>query len=372
MKPRARRWAAREPSRITRLLGLAVFAAVLFSVPAVFTRIEPYTMSDGVQMAILAIAALGLVPLTGYANQISLGQAAFYGTGAYTSAILTAHSGWNPWLALLIGAVVAGGGAYVLGLFIFRVSGHYLALATIALGLVLARVARQLTITGGSEGLPGIPYLTVLGTELTGDVAYYYFAAAVLLVATMVVGLVVRSSLGRSLTAVGDSAFAAAASGIDIARYKRVAFVLAAVLAALAGSLYAHWVTYVDVHTLDLLLSIQMLIVVAVGGMRSVWGPAVGAFVVVSLVRFSKEWLPALSEKAGGQVEIVAYGVALILVLLFLPRGVVGEIADLFTRLGASSPPLPASASPAASAGGGDAASAGSAARPAPVGKERS
>ncbi|HEX5541757.1 MAG TPA: branched-chain amino acid ABC transporter permease [Micromonospora sp.] len=333
-----------------RLLGYAVFATILFTIPAIFTRVPPYTMSDGVQMAILAIAALGLVPLTGYANQISLGQAAFYGTGAYASAILTVHSGWNLWLALLVGAALAGGGAYLLGLFIFRVTGHYLALATIALGLVLAIVARQLAITGGSEGLPGIPYLSVFGFELTGDVNYYYFVAAVLLVATLVVGLVVRSSLGRSLIAVGDSAFAAAASGIDIARYKRVAFVLAAVLAAVAGSLYAHWVTYVDVHTLDLLLSIQLLIIVAVGGLRSVWGAAVGSFIIVSLVRFSKEWLPVLSQKAGGQVEIVAYGAALILVLLFLPHGVVGGFNDLAARLRpARGPVAPGSPSPAGS-----------------------
>lgn len=331
---------------MSRLLGYAVFAAILFSVPGLFTRVDPYTMSDGVQMAVLAIAALGLVPLTGYAKQISLGQAAFYGIGAYASAILTTHSGWNPWLAMLVGAALAGFGAYLLGLFIFRVTGHYLALATIALGLVLGIVARQLAITGGSEGIAGIPYLSLFGVELIGDVNYYYFVAAVLLLATLLVGLVVRSSLGRSLIAVGDSAFAAAASGIDIARYKRIAFVLAAVLASVAGSLYAHWVTYVDVHTLDLLLSIQMLIVVAVGGMQTVWGAAVGSFIVVSLVRFSKEWLPALSEKAGGQVEIVAYGMALILVLLFLPRGVVGGFADLVARLRSGRPSDPAPAVP--------------------------
>ncbi|HEX6968491.1 MAG TPA: branched-chain amino acid ABC transporter permease [Micromonosporaceae bacterium] len=340
------------------LLGYAIFAAILYAIPGIFTRVHPYTMSDGVQMAILAIAALGLIPLTGYANQISLGQAAFYGTGAYASAILTTHSGWSPWLAMLVGAALAGGGAYLLGLFIFRVSGHYLALATIALGLVLAIVARQLAITGGSEGIPGVPYLSLFGVEVVGDVDYYYLTATALLLATLVVGLVVRSSLGRSLTAVGDSAFAAAASGIDIARYKRVAFVLAAVLAAVAGSLYAHWVTYIDVHTLDLLLSIQMLIVVAVGGMRTVWGAALGSFIVVSLVRFSKEWLPALSEKAGGQVEIVAYGTALILVLLFLPRGVAGGFADLFHRLRSTAGTAREPASAVAAAGAGTAEAA--------------
>ncbi len=316
------------------VLPYAVFTGALLLVPAVFTRIEPYTMSDGVQMAILAIAALGLVPLTGYAGQVSIGQAAFYGTGAYSSAILTVRYGWSPWLAALAGVLICGVSAYLLGRLLFRIAGHYLALATIALGLVLGTVARQLSVTGGSEGLPGVPYLVPFGITIFGDVDYYYLVAGVLLVATVLVGWVVRSAMGRGLTAVGDSAIGAASSGIDIARYKRTAFILAAVLASVAGSLYAHWITYVDVHTFDLLLSIQLLIVVTVGGLRTPFGAAMGALIVVSLVRFAKDWLPALSEKAGGQVEIVAYGLALIVVLLYLPRGVIGALGDATAAAG--------------------------------------
>lgn len=318
---------------IRLMLPHAIFLVVLLLVPAVFTRVPLYTMGNGVYMAILAIAALGLVPLTGFAGQISIGQAAFYGIGAYFSAILTAKSGLPPYLAALLGMLTAGVVAYLLGRFLFRVAGHYLALATLGLGLVLTIVASQLEITGGTEGIVGIPSLAPLGFEILGDVNYYYVVAAVLLVAVVVVDVLVRSWLGRSLTAVGDSPHAAASAGIDIGARKRLAFVVAAVLAAAGGSLYAHWASYVDQHTTDLLLSLQLLIIATVGGLRTVWGPVVGAFVVVSLLQVAQELFPQLSERVGGQAEIVLYGLALILVLLFLPRGLAGWFQELGQRV---------------------------------------
>jgi branched-chain amino acid transport system permease protein len=307
-----------------RVLPYAVFVAALLLVPFVFTRVAPYTMADGVLLVILALAGLGLVPLTGYAGQVSLGQAAFYGIGAYSSAVLTVKFHGSPWLGMLLGAVLAGLFAYLIGLVLFRVAGHYLALATIAIGLVLGVVVRQLGLTGGEQGLPGVPSLTVFGTRIAGDVNFYYLAAGLLLVATVVVGVVCRSAFARTLLAVGDSPVAAAAAGIEPAVAKRAVFTLSAVLAALAGSLYAQWSGFVDASTMALNLSIQLLIVVTVGGRRSVFGAFVGAFVVVSLVRFSNDWLPSLSEHAGGQLELIAYGLVLVLVLRLLPRGIVG------------------------------------------------
>lgn len=322
-------------TRIVReLLPYAIFVGVLLLVPAVFTRVPLYTMGNGVQMAIVAIAALGLVPLTGYAGQISIGQAAFYGTGAYASALFTLNVGLSPLVAAAIGMAIAAGAAYLIGLLLFRVEGHYLALATIGLGLVCSIAARELELTGKSEGLPGVPFLEPFGIPLVGnDVGYYYLAAGVLFVAVVAVRAWVRSRIGRSLTAVGDSPVAAAASGINIAARKRLAFVVAAALASVGGSLYAHWVGYVDPSTLDLLLSLQLLIIATVGGLRTVWGAPVGAFGIISLVQISQETLPQISEKVGGQTEVIAYGVALVLTLLFLPDGVAGAGANLGRRL---------------------------------------
>jgi branched-chain amino acid transport system permease protein len=338
LRPAVWRW-------LRRVLPYAVFVAALLLVPAVFTRVAPYTMADGVQLVILALAGLGMVPLTGYAGQVSLGQAAFYGIGAYSSAVLTVQLDGNPWLGFVLGAVLAGLFAYLVGLVLFRVGGHYLALATIAIGLVLGVVVKQLGLTGGEQGLVGVPSLTVFGVRFADDVNFYYLAMAVLLVATVLVGVLCRSAFARGLLAVGDSPVAAAAAGIEPAVAKRAVFALSAVLAALAGSLYAHWSGYVNDSTMGLTLSIQLLIVVTVGGRRSVFGPFVGAFVVVSLVRFSNDWLPGVSQHAGGQLELIAYGLALVLVLRLLPRGLAGGVGGALGRL------LPARASRSVVAG---------------------
>jgi branched-chain amino acid transport system permease protein len=325
-------------ARLPAALPYAGFLGGLLLVPALFTRVPLYTMGNGVHMAVVAVAALGLVPLTGYAMQVSIGQAAFYGTGAYASAVLTVRHGLPSPLAAATGMALAAAAAWLLGLLLFRVEGHYLALATIGLGLVLTIVARQVEVTGGAEGLPGVPALAPFGVGLAGDLAYYYLAAAVLFVAVVAVGALLRSRVGRSLVAVGDSPAAAAASGIDIAARKRLAFVVSAVLAAAAGSLYAHWVGYVDPSTLDLPLSLQLLIVATAGGLRTVWGAPVGAFLVMSLLQVSQETLPRLSERVGGQTETVAYGLALVLVLLLLPEGVAGTAGNALARLRRRSP----------------------------------
>jgi branched-chain amino acid transport system permease protein len=315
-------------ARLPAALPYVGFLGGLLLVPALFTRVPLYTMGNGVHMAVVAIAALGLVPLTGYAMQVSIGQAAFYGTGAYASAVLTVRHGLPSPIAAAAGMALAAAAAYLLGLLLFRVEGHYLALATLGLGLVLTIVARQVEVTGGAEGLPGVPALAPFGVELVGDLAFYYLAAGVLFVAVVAVGALLRSRVGRSLVAVGDSPAAAAASGIDIAARKRLAFVVSAVLAAAAGALYAHWVGYVDPSALDLPLSLQLLIVATVGGLRTVWGAPVGAFLVVSLLQISQETLPRVSERVGGQTETIAYGLVLVLVLvlvlLLLPDGVAG------------------------------------------------
>jgi len=310
----------------------ALFAALLLLVPAVFTRLPFYTMSTAVQIGILAIATLGLTLLMGYAGQISIGQAAFYGIGAYTSAILTTRSGIPPLLALVVGAVLSGAVAYLVGRFIFRVRGHYLALATLAFGLTLGFIARQLELTGGASGIVDIPRLAVGPLVLRGDLRYYYLVAAVLFVLVVLARNLVRSLFGRALMALGDSEIAASSAGVDIARHKRTVFVVAAVFASLAGSLYAHWVTFVDYHTLDLLLSLQLLIMATVGGLRTVWGAPVGAFIVITLSQGAKELLPRLPTNVGGQFEIAVYGIALILVVLFLPRGVMGGLLDAAAR----------------------------------------
>lgn len=315
-------------ARMRPLLPYAVCLVALLLVPPVFTRVPFFTMSTGVQMAIMAIATLGLTLLMGHAGQISIGQAAFFGIGAFSSAILTTRYGIAPIAAMVFGMALAGMVAYVVGLGIFRVRGHYLALATIAFGLSLGYLARQVEITGGVSGILDVPHLAIGPVMFRSDLSVYYLAAAVLFVVLVLGRNLTRSMFGRSLVALGDSEMAASSSGIDTARHKRTVFVIAAVFAALAGSLQAHWITFVDYHTLDLLLSIQILIMASVGGLGTVWGAPVGAFLVISLSQAAKETLPMVFPNVGGQFEIVVYGLALIIVLLFLPSGVAGWMVE--------------------------------------------
>jgi branched-chain amino acid transport system permease protein len=313
----------------SRWLGYAAFGGVLLLVPAVFTRVAFFNMAIAVLMCLFAIAALGLVPLTGRAGQISLGQAAFYGVGGYTSAVLTTRWHLAGPLAIVAGMVLAGVLAWLVGLFIFRVQGHYLALATLAFGLALSFLAGQLPVTGAAAGIPDVPRLRGLGVVIGSDLSMFYLAGAVLLVAVVVVDTALRSALGRALTALGDSAVATASCGVSVQRLRRGAFVLAAVLGALAGSLYAHWTSFVDPDLLGLLNSVQLLVVVAIGGMQTVWGAPLGAFVIVTLSQAAKDLVPAVLPNAVGSYEVTVYGIALILVLLFLPRGVGGGLIGL-------------------------------------------
>ncbi|GLY07964.1 branched-chain amino acid ABC transporter permease [Actinoplanes sp. NBRC 101535] len=306
-----------------RCAAHGVFAAVVLSAPALFTRMPFYTLSTAVLMVMLAIGALGLVPLTGLARQVSLGQAAFYGIGGYTSAVLSTRYGIDGWTAMACGAVLAGALAWLLGLAIFRAQGHYLTLATLALGIALSALAGQLPVTGRNAGVAGIPPLEAFGIRLDGDLSVFYAFAGMLVLCVLAVDCLLRSGFGRALTAAGDSPLATAGSGVDIARLRRAAFVLAAVLASIAGSGYAYWYRYIDPGIMGLLSSVELLIIVTVGGTRSVWGPALGAFTVISLSQLSKQYLPG----TGGTYELTIYGAALILTLLLLPDGLVGAFA---------------------------------------------
>ena len=262
---------------------------------------------------------------------MSIGQAAFYGSGAYLSAILTVRSGFAPFLAMALGAFAAGAGGWVVGKAIFRARGHYLAMATLAFGLVAFFVAKELDVTGGPSGLPGIPKLGIGTFALDSDFRYYWLVAGVLFVVVLLAENLVRSRVGRALRAIGDSEVAAATSGVEVARHKVVVFVVGAMFTSVAGSLYAHWVTYVDPSVADLLLSIQLVIMATVGGLRSVWGAPIGAFVIVTLSQWAREVMPRLFPRAGGEYEITVYGIALIVILLFVPDGIAGGVSRLLS-----------------------------------------
>jgi branched-chain amino acid transport system permease protein len=306
--------------RYPNAFGLTLFALALALLPLGMT--SPYLLSTAVFIGIATIVTLGLCLLMGYAGQISLGHAAFYGIGAYVSAVLTVKLDVSPWLAMLAGVVVTGAAAYVIGKLIFRLSEHYLAVATLGLGIVVFLVFGELREwTGGSSGLPGVPGLTVGGYVLAGDVAYYYLVWGVVILLMAASLNVVNSRVGRALRAIHASELAADSAGIDAGHYKLQVLVLSAVYASLAGSLYVHYMRFVSPQPFDFTASVRLVVMAAVGGLASVWGAPFGAAAVILLTVLLREALPLVVNNASGEHTVIVYGIILVLIMLFMPEG---------------------------------------------------
>ena len=298
-------------------MGLFVVGAALVGV---VVR-DAYYLSILTFIAIHSIIAVGLCLLIGYAGQISLGHAAFYALGAYTSAILTTKSGWSPWLALPVAILVSCVVAYVLGVPALRLKGHYLAMATLGFGMIVNIVLKEFTaVTGGNSGLTDIPALSIGGLALSTDRRFYFLAWLAASAVLLFSANVADSRAGRALRAVHGSEQAAAISGVDIARYKIKVFVLSAGYAAVAGFLYAHYVKFISPQPFDFKFSIELLVMVMLGGAASVWGGLFGAAVVTVLGEVLRNL---------GDYDIVAFGVILTVVMIVLPVGVLGWIGRI-------------------------------------------
>lgn len=267
-------------------------------------------------VGIYTLITIGLSLLMGYAGQISLGHAAFFGIGAYVSGILTVHYGWNPWFSLLCGIVVCVGVAFAIGIPALRLQGHYLAMGTLAFGIVVFIVFSEETeITGGPDGMGGIPGLGLFGFEFDSIVSYYYLVWTIVAVVFLLSVNLIQSKTGRALRAIHSSPIAAGTLGINVPYYKAQIFVYSAVLASIAGSLYAHYVNFINPGSFDISFSIHLIIMIVVGGMHSIWGAVLGALLITFL---SFEWLEAFHE-----FEVLAFGAILLLATVFFPEGLV-------------------------------------------------
>ena len=267
---------------------------------------------------LFAIVAVGLNLLFGYAGKISFGHNAFMAMGAYASGILTTGAGLPPLGALVAGAAGTGVVAFLLGAPILRLRGHYLAMATLALGEITIIVSTRWTeVTGGLTGIPGVPDFQVLGVAFDTKTKLYYLIWAVALGGLCLSFRVIDSRFGRALRALGAHEAAAEALGVPVVRYRVQVFVLSAVYAAVAGGLYAHFLNYVNGTFFDLPVMVELMAMLVVGGIGTRWGPIVGA---VPLMWVSQ----SLGRYADYSLLIFGalYGVA----LLFLPRGLCGEL----------------------------------------------
>lgn len=272
-------------------------------------------------IGIHTILVVGLNLLMGYAGQISLGHAAFFGLGAYTSGILTATYGLNPWLALLAGLILSGSAAFLIGVPALKLRGYYLAMATLGFGVIVYIVFTELqTWTGGPSGLAGIPALRLAGFSFdTPHRLYLLIWLTVFLVLALSASLV-DSRVGRALRALHDSEAAAESLGVNTRRLKLQIFVWSALYASLAGSLYAHTLNFIAPSSFDIMFSIKLVTMVVVGGMASIWGSLLGAGVLTVL----PELLAFFHD-----FEVVIFGSILMVVIIFLPRGLVRGLLDL-------------------------------------------
>ncbi len=299
----------------SRWKALLALAALLVVLPWLLPN--TYVLDVVNRIGINAIAVIGLNLVMGYAGQVSLGHAGFFGLGAYTSAILTARYGWPPLVAMGAGMVGTGLLAFAVARPILRLRGHYLAMATLGLGIIVSIViTNESAWTGGPDGMP-VDALNVAGWAPTGEFQWYWIIAACLWLAAWFAGNLVDSPVGRALRALHGSEAAAQSVGVDVARYKARVFTISAVFASFAGSLFAHYVGFITPQVASFLHSIELVTMVVVGGMASVHGSVFGAALLTALPQL-------LAEFEGW--EMVVFGALLILVMVLLPRGLVPTI----------------------------------------------
>ncbi|MBV8368634.1 MAG: branched-chain amino acid ABC transporter permease [Candidatus Eremiobacteraeota bacterium] len=307
------------------LVLLALVAALVWFLPSYYTGLLTL-------IALYALVAIGLNLFMGYAGQVSLGQAAFFGIGAYASAALavkTLGTPWpvSPWLGTLAGALAAALAAYVLSFVALRLRENLLALATLALGIVINVVFNQWEFIGGSSGFKDIPGFA-LGSYTFDQRAYAILAWALLALGLWFAGNLVRSSFGRSLVAISAGELGAQALGVDAERLKRQTFVLSAVYAGVAGAVFASQASYIDPSSFDFLLSVNFVLMSVIGGIRSLSGAVIGAAVVVALRQILQTAVPLVVPSARGDVQSFFFGVILIAMLIFLPRGLAGRLGE--------------------------------------------
>ncbi len=302
------------------IISLTVFVVLAAGFPWVLTN--EYYISILIFSGITAIAVVGLNLLLGFAGQISLGHAAFFGISAYTSAILTTNYDFPVLAGVVCGIIISALVAFLIGIPALKLKALSLAMATLGFGLIVYIFFNEsLTLTGGPSGFVGIPRFNVLGYEFYSDLAYYYLVAGTLTLVIIISLNIINSRAGRALKAIHSSENAARVMGINVYRYKLFIFVLSAAFAAVAGGLYAHYLSFVAPSSFGFHASLQLIVMAILGGMSSVWGGVIGALFLTSMPEFLRMY---------DDLETILYGLILILCMMFMPQGLAGGLDKLF------------------------------------------
>jgi branched-chain amino acid transport system permease protein len=306
-----------------RWLGALVLMALAVALPFVLTKYQVFELT---MVMIYAIAVLGLNILTGYNGQISLGHGGFFAAGAYTAAILMHSYGVPYWATLPPAGLICFALGVLFGLPALRLEGPYLALVTLAMALAMPQLLKYFdNWTGGQQGLNLVKPLPPSWLHLDRDRWLYFVAFVVLLVAIRLAANILNGRTGRAFVAIRDQPLAAAAMGIDTARYKTIAFGTSTLLTGVAGALSAMVIGYVAPESFSLFLSISLLVGSAVGGIATIGGAIIGGFFIV--------FVPNLANDISDAAPWAIYGLAMLLFMYAMPRGVVGSVGLWFNRV---------------------------------------
>jgi branched-chain amino acid transport system permease protein len=292
---------------------------------------NPYHLHTLIMAGIFAVLALSLNVLLGYTGQLSLGHAAFFGIGAYASGLLTVKLEWSPWIGLLVAVALPGLAGWGIGRLALKIRGAYFVLLTISFAGVVSLVSvNWMELTNGPLGLPGVPPLEIAlpglpALSLRTKTAYYYVVLAAVALCYLVCLGLVRSRVGRALVALRENEPLAESVGINVTHYLVLATVVSAAMAGLGGGLYAHYTRFVSPEVFLFTYTVTMVIMVVAGGKGTLTGPVVGAVLFTALpevLRAATSW----------QWQMLLYGILLVVVLFFMPQGIVPSLRAAFQR----------------------------------------
>lgn len=310
-------------SKIQKSFGLAVVAITLLY-PILFPD-QTYMHLIICTLGIYIIVNTGFDILFGYSGQISLGQAGFYAIGAYFSAILS-KAGVPVLLSMVIAATIAALVGYFLAIPCSKLVHHFLSIVTIGFGEIVRLLALNgpPKLTGGANGIGGIPTVSLFGFQLTTKASYLYFVVALVLLALFVKRRIVDSRVGRAMSAIKCNPDASEAFGMKLSKYKSMAFTIAAFYAGIGGALYAHLVRFISPESFSADQSSMFLVMILVGGMGTFCGPIIGSVIIIFVTEFLQQF---------GHYQMLIYGALIIFVLFFMPNGIAGTIRNRYYHL---------------------------------------
>ena len=320
----------RRPLKKAQWVWLGVLGFALIFYPLVFDK--PYQQHILVMIFIYALMAQGWNLLAGYCGQISLGQAVYFGIGAYSAGFLYAQFQISPWLGMLVGVGLSVVIAIGIGLPTFRLRGHYFAIATLVIGEIGQTLMLNWEFVGGATGVwipidRESPWFSFQFHD--SKLPNYYIGLAFLTASCLTVAWLERSKLGLYFRAIRDEPDAARSLGVDLTRYKLVAIVISAAFTSLAGTQFAQYVLVIDPETVfPLLLSILVVLMTMLGGLGTLWGPIIGASVLFPLSEATRVWFGG----SGGAEDLMIYGALIVLISVFYPGGLISLFRKLFAR----------------------------------------